>query len=147
MCAAAIVTFLSFCLVPVASAQETPTCNGLISASSSLSFDDDGAHQRWYRRFWAGQCSGLFWCTPGTPNWNAGIANLIRKHALKERPQLIRRLCVLGRRMGFEWAKDNSIRTIHTADLEVWIPELDGAAEIEPALQKLERLVAARLKQ
>lgn len=130
-----------------AESQETAACNGYITPSSSLVFDDDGAHQLWYTRFWTGKCAGLFFCSPGEPSWNAGIANLVRKHGLKERADLVERLCALGRRMGFEWAKDNSIRTIHTADLEVWIAELDAVSDIEPALAKLERLVASRLKQ
>ena len=129
-----------------AAGQETRLCAGYITSSTNLSFDDDD-HLRWYNRFWTGRCTGLFFCVSGTPNWNTGVEKLMRKHRLTRHPSLLRRLCVLGHRMGFEWAKDNSIRKIHTVDLEIWIPELDDAADLEPVLLTLEQRVAARLDQ
>lgn len=128
-----------------AASQESTTCKGRLAPANGLSFQD-GTHKKWYFRFWTGRCtSGLIFCFPGEPSWNEGVLRLVRKHGLQDGSEQLTRLCLVGRRMGHEWARDNSIRTIHTADLEVWMPELDNAANLEVALRKLERRVAARL--
>lgn len=133
-----------------AQAQESPLCKALLPAAAALKFEDE-KHRKFYRRFWTGDCTGLSildgaFCVSGEPNWNKGLAEVAKKHALPEGGEMIARLCRIGRSIGHEWARENHIRSICTDDLKIWMPELAQAADLGAYLPALEKRVAERLK-
>ncbi len=93
-------------------------CARVLPPYNTLTFDDS-THRAWYRRFWTGNCAGLpmFSCVSGSPNWNAFVDQAASRANIQQRPQIIASACRLGHLIGFEWAKDNAIRRISTADL------------------------------
>lgn len=131
-------------------AQESPLCAAFLPATAQLKFEDE-KHRKFYRRFWTGDCTGLSildgaFCLSGDPNWNKGLTEVVKKHALPEGGDMVARLCRLGRSIGHEWARENHIRSICTNDLEAWMPELGRAADLAAYLPTLEKRVAGRLK-
>ena len=115
----------------------TPACRGVVPAES-LSRFDDSTHLAWYRRFWSGRCDGLSFltCRSGDPNWNAVTAQLAAQASVAERPTAMSELCKLGHTVGLEWARDNSVRRISTADLRRLTTVLMGMGPLEERLQR-----------
>jgi len=121
-------------------------CLPHIRPTSELRFDDD-MHRHWWRRFWTGSCTGLpmFQCFPGRPSWNDAITKLLAKVANEERPALLAQACALGETIGFEWAKDNSIRCIDTARVSEWGTQLDASAHPLETVHQLEVQAKSKL--
>lgn len=107
----------------------------------------DARHERWYHRFWTGACTDLpvFTCVSGRPFWADTMTKILAKVPAVEHDALVIRLCILGRRVGHEWAKENDIRTIDTKAVIDWTRRLEAAADPEPVLDAIGREVDARL--
>jgi hypothetical protein len=107
--------------------------------SDGLVFADD-KHRKWYARFWTGRCDdlGFLVCFPGSPNWNETTRRLVAAAASDRRADLRQRLLALGRLIGHEWAKENDVRRISTADLRAWNAELDKGGDADAALGHVE---------
>lgn len=68
---------------------------------------------RWVETFYSGNL--LF------RGWTAECRNIVERiHNLDQRDRVIARMNVLGRLISAEWAKDNAIRLIDTADIRQW---------------------------
>jgi hypothetical protein len=142
--ALAIVTALA----PMAASAQTfvrADCRAVVAAPA-LRFDD-GEHRLWYRRFWNGDCGPLSFCSPGEPNWNLAVGQIIQRAPAARRSSIRARACRIGRVIGFEWSRDNSIRKIDTGQLSDFYAELDGATDIEAALAQIEQQAHADLGQ
>ena len=105
-----------------------------------LTFDHD-KHAAWYRRFWTGDCAGLFFCSRGSPNWGEVLDRAESGGA----PDRLARTCRLGRRMGHEWARDNDVRRIDTDDLRRFSRLLLDAPDFDAGLSQVSREVDRRL--
>ena len=100
---------------------------------------DDNEHRLWYRRFWNGDCGGLGFCSPGTPNWNSTVAQIIQRAPTADRAAITAKACRLGRLVGFEWARNNSIRKIDTSEISKFYSELNSATDVETSLARVEQ--------
>jgi hypothetical protein len=91
---------------------------------------DSAQHQAWYRRFWNGDCGGLWMsgCAPGA-KWTDVVARLADQATPAERASVISQACSLGRLVGYEWARANSVRRISSADLQRLNAVLQGAGD------------------
>ena len=68
-----------------------------------------------------------------------------------ERKALQSALCFLGQsflgqKIGHEWARDNNVRVIDTADLEAWGDRLRSSSDVLSEVEAIETLAAARLQ-
>lgn len=99
---------------------------------------DDQIHGQWYRRFWNGDCGSLSFCASGSPSWNGAVAELKARAASAKRASVTLKACRLGRLIGFEWARDNSIRKIDTGQLEEFINTLQTTQDPTQALATVE---------
>lgn len=104
-------------------------CPTKFSPEAELKFDpSDAKHARWYRHFWDAKCTGLgifSGCVSGYP-WEKLSDEL---SAGADRDLLRAQLWSAGRYIGFEWARDNSIRRIDTAKATSWGNKLRSLAE------------------
>ena len=111
---------------------------------------DNAKHRLWYARFWTGRCTGLslFVCFSGKPYWNETMRRLVAAASPEQRPALTARLFELGRKIGYEWAKENDIRKINTDHIRAWYDEMEKAGEVEAVVARIEaeaaRLLAGR---
>ncbi len=123
-----------------ARAQEAPV------PYDGLSFDD-AQHRLWYARFWTGRCTGLsfFVCRSGKPYWHETMQRLVAGAAAERRQAFAARLFALGRKIGYEWARENDIRKISTENLRAWYAVLDASADGEAAIARVEAEAAALL--
>ena len=122
-------------------------CSAKANPAEGKAYDDE-EHRLWYEvRFWAGKCEGKIWLTCWSgPSWYELMDFVLAKATTQDRPDMCRRLYRIGVDMGFEWAKDNAIRTIHTSDLEDWKALLLEDDDPIRAVKRIESLVAARLE-
>lgn len=94
-------------------------CQPHVGAISRLSFAHE-KHRLWYQRFWNGKCQGLSQsllgdaCSESEPGWNQAVADLVRQAPADKKAETLARVCRLGELIGYEWAKDNNVRCIHT---------------------------------
>jgi hypothetical protein len=121
-------------------------CPPEAAAYGGLAFTD-AAQQHWYRRFWTGVCAGLplLSCFSGRPFWGDTMAKILVKVPADHRSIVQHELCSLGRRVGFEWAKENDIRTIDTKMVIAWTKRLEAAADPEPAIEAVRLEAEGRL--
>ena len=119
-------------------------CPADVAAYGGLAYVD-ATQEHWYRRFWTGACAGLppFSCFSGRPFWGETMGRILAKVPDARRPGVQRELCGLGRRVGFEWAKENDIRTIDTKMVIDWTKRLEAAPDPEPVIEAV-RLEAER---
>ena len=110
------------CLASAASlAQEAvrQDCLGSVAPVSRLTFSHD-KHRLWYRRFWNGKCEGLSTsilgdaCSENEPGWNQVVTTILRQGPSERAAGLLAKVCRLGELIGYEWAKDNNVRCMHT---------------------------------
>ena len=114
---------------------------------TDLSFDD-ALHERWYVRFWTGECRGfrMFeFCSESGPNWRDSITDTLAQLPVDIRQETLVEMWALGKSIGFEWAKRNNIRTIHSSDLERWVNMLNSADAPLIALTTICQEAKARL--
>jgi len=122
-------------------------CRPYVTSTSRIAFIDD-EHRRWYVRYWAGTCDGLsfFSCTSGKPYWNDAVSKILEAGPADQRDQLLNKACKLGQLIGFEWAKDNSIRCIHTSDADKFLAIWEGKGDAFQRLDRIEARAKAMLK-
>jgi len=98
-------------------------------------------------RYWTGKCSSQlgFSCFSGSPNWNDSVTSIVRQAPAAKRQAARKKACRLGKLIGFEWAKANNIRCIHTSDLKPLSTPLKDSGDILKRLDKIERRARAKL--
>ena len=123
-----------------------PDCLAYVQAAEGRSYDNE-EHRLWYRRFWTGRCEGfsLFRCSSGEPFWNGVVSTLIERNPQLEHSAVLSRACRLGELVGYEWAKDNAIRCIHTSDVRVWGEELYASEDGMETVERIRGMAQARL--
>jgi hypothetical protein len=120
-------------------------CASAVGASTTF---DDETHRRWYKRFWTGDCSGLWFCQSGAPNWNAGAKDFIARAEADKRAALTQRFCEVGHLIGREWARDNGVRKIDTNELSGFYDMLSsGEGDIDARLNRVEASARRMLAQ
>lgn len=122
-------------------------CLAHIPATARLKFNDE-THRRWYHRFWAGSCDGLSWfgCSSGRPHMNDAIRQILEAAPPQQRAELLAKGCKVGHLIGYEWAKDNSIRCIHTSDADKFLTIWNTKAEVAARLDRIEARAHAMLR-
>lgn len=94
-----------------------PDCHPHVVSIERLSFAH-AKHRLWYQRYWSGKCVGLSFlgdgCTESEPGWNEVITVLLPHAPSTRANELLATACKLGELVGYEWAKDNNVRCIHT---------------------------------
>ena len=106
---------------------------------------DTSLHQRWYRRFWTGECDHLPMCFAGSPNWNDIVGKLLIRGGPAEQAVLLPKACRLGQTIGLEWARDKKIRRIDTGDLHAFKSQLEASGDALRGVEKVEASVRAKM--
>ena len=123
-------------------------CLGSVAPVSRLAFDHD-EHRLWYRRFWTGKCDGLSMlpppfghgCSESAPGWNQIVGQMLAQAPTGREAEIASKVCKLGELIGYEWAKDNDKRCIHTTganSLGSLTPILQEKGEVLGRLERLE---------
>jgi len=114
---------------------------------AGLTFDNE-RHKAWYTRFWTGSCRDVpdLFCLPGDPSWYASVDQMVKLVPAADQDHVQNRLLILGRAVGFEWARDRSIHKISIGDLENWGKQLETSTDIETTIAQIEQDVCTRLK-
>ena len=99
---------------------------------------------RWYRRFWTGDCDGLFFCVSGAPNWNDIVGKLVARTGARQHAAVQAKACALGQLIGLEWSREKRLRRINTTDLRGFKTKLDAAPDVLQGLEQIE--ASARVK-
>ena len=100
-------------------------------------------HKEWVRKFFEG--------TFLVQGWNQRVEDLVAGvDEPKTRAAVKKKLDRLGKRIGAEWAKENDVRRIDSADLKRWGGHLAdrkrrGLKPLEEALKTVEEEVEERL--
>ena len=141
---AALLTALALGLAGAAQAQDyvRADCRAQLNLAG-LRFDTP-LHQRWYRRFWTGDCDHLPMCFSGSPNWNDIVGKLLIRGGPAEQAALLPKACRLGQTIGLEWARDKKIRRIDTGDLHAFKSQLEASGDALRGIDQVE--VSARAK-
>ncbi len=102
---------------------------------------DDAKHRGWYVRFWTGSCKELrVTCLSGAPYWAEIMQRLLVQVPPERQERLRTRLILLGQRIGYEWAKENSIRRINNEHIKSWSADLkQNVSNLEPAVARIEQ--------
>jgi len=102
---------------------------------------DDAKHRGWYVRFWTGSCKELrVVCLSGAPYWGEIMQRLLANVPADRQEKLRTRLILLGQRIGYEWAKENSVRRIDNDHIKTWSADLkQSTADPEPAVARIEQ--------
>ena len=119
-------------------------CRPLIGPDP-LASDPASTTARWYRRFWTGNCDGLFGCFGGSPNWNEVVGRLVGRSAPADRAAVLAKACRLGPQIGLEWTRPKSLRRIDTGELRRLKSTLDAARDVPSGLDRVEAEVRAKL--
>jgi hypothetical protein len=107
---------------------------------------DTPLHQRWYRRFWTGDCDNLPMCLAGSPNWNDIVGKLLTRGGPTERAALLPKACRLGQLIGLEWARDKKSRRIDTADLHAFKKQLEASGDALRGIEGVETSARAKMR-
>jgi hypothetical protein len=102
-------------------------------------------HQRWYRRFWTGDCDHLPLCFAGSPNWNDIVGKLLTRGGPAERAALLPKACRLGQMIGLEWARDKKVRRIDTGDLRAFKGQLEASGDALRGIERVEASARAKM--
>jgi hypothetical protein len=106
---------------------------------------DTALHQRWYRRFWTGDCDHLPFCFPGSPNWNDIVGKLLTRGGPAEQAVLLPKACRLGQMIGLEWARDKKVRRIDTGDLHAFKSQLEASGDALRGVERVEASARAKM--
>jgi len=136
---------LAFGLADAVHAQDYVRADCRPQLDPTASRFETSLHQRWYRRFWTGDCDNLPMCFPGSPNWNTIVGKLLIRGGPSEQAALLPKACRLGQTIGMEWARDKKVRRIDTADLHVFKGQLEASGDALRGVEKVEALVRAKL--
>jgi len=113
---------------------------------AGLSFEP-GDHGNWYRHFWEGKCKGLGFfsgCRTFEGYWSIA-EQAVSDVSSQDRGRLRNRLWALGRKIGYEWARDNDKRCITTEHVftgdNAWGPRLENsnASNLEQVINAIEK--------
>lgn len=94
-------------------------CLPHVALVQNLSFSHN-KHRLWYQRFWTGKCQGLSTsllgdaCSESEPGWSVAVGDFMRQGPPARAQEILEKACKLGELVGYEWAKDNNVRCIHT---------------------------------
>jgi hypothetical protein len=100
---------------------------------------------RWYRRFWTGDCDGLFGCMGGSPNWNEVVGKLLERSPAAARTAVLAKACRLGPLIGMEWVRPKKVRRIDTGDLKGFNKTLERAGDVLRGLDAVDAEVRGKL--
>lgn len=126
-------------------------CLTHIAALSKLAYQP-GDHRKWYRHYWDGKCKGLWWpigCTTAIKGWNERMNALLNAATTsREKKAVLKLACKQGELIGYEWAKDNDKRCIHTEQGQHPVKNLEALRGIllNTAMKPLDRLKATAAK-
>jgi hypothetical protein len=123
-------------------------CLASVAPVSRLTFAHN-EHRLWYQRFWTGKCDGLSMlpppfgngCTESAPGWNQVVTEILGQGPSNRSTELLAKICGLGELIGYEWAKDNDKRCIHTTgtnSLGSLMPILRENGEVFGRLDRIE---------
>ena len=118
-------------------------CQSLVGVSSNRY--DTPEHERWYKRFWTGNCDHLALCFPGSPNWNDIVGKLLVKGGPTERIVLLPKACRLGQLIGLEWSREKDVRKIDTHDLKVFNTMLEASKDTLKGVDTVEQSARSKL--
>lgn len=110
-----------------------------------------GKHRAWYIHFWEGRCHGLSesflsdFCVTGNDYWSL-VFKLVDRQPGHLRNDYEGRMIELGKRIGYEWARDNDHRRIDSGDIERWFEVLDGDPDLGRALDQVEGEACRRIQ-
>lgn len=141
----ALLTALALGLAGAAQAQDyvRADCRAQLNPAS-LRFDT-ALHQRWYKRFWTGDCDRLPFCFSGSPNWNDIVGKLLVRGGPAEQAVLLPKACRLGQMIGLEWARDKKVRRIDTGDLHVFRRQLEASGDALRGVEQVEASARAKM--
>lgn len=124
-----------------------PDCRAHVTPTSRLAFTDS-THRRWYDRYWAGKCDGLsfFSCSSGKPHWNDAVEQILKVSPPERSDDMLAKACKLGQLIGFEWARDNSVRCIHTSDADKFMAIWNGKGAVSERLDRIEARARTMLR-
>lgn len=104
---------------------------------------DWAEYRKWVSTFYEGKRF------PPVPGWASREADILKRLPAAAHGTLRPRLEATGRRLAAEWAKDNAVRRVSTADLQAWGKRFGDAAadpaSLEEALGAVEAELAQRL--
>jgi hypothetical protein len=119
-----------------------PECQKLIAPAG---LEPGSTTERWYRRFWTGDCRGLSGCFGGSPNWNEVVAKLTARAKPAEKSVVLVKSCKLGPLIGLEWTKPKKVRRIDTGDLRGFNGTLERAGDVATGIDKVEAQARAKI--
>jgi hypothetical protein len=98
---------------------------------------DDSTHKLWYTTWWDGKCVGVGLFCVRDAHWDTLVKpSLDQRHPTVDQNALVKSLCTLGQLIGLEWARDNSIRCVHTSDVQRWNALiLAASADVLPRIE------------
>ena len=77
--------------------------------------------QEWYKKFYEG--------TFLVKGWKSRMNEVLKGLSPEDKGEMGQRLETLGKKIGMEWAKDNDVRRIDTAQLQRWGNDLQNASQ------------------
>ena len=122
-------------------------CLAHVAPVSRLSFAHD-KHRLWYMRYWDGKCRTLSTsllsdaCNESEPGWNQVVGDFVRQGQRERLAEVLARSCKLGELVGYEWAKDNNVRCIHSTGANSLTTLKAIATEKTDILDRLARMEA-----
>lgn len=98
--------------------------------------------QEWYKKFYEG--------TFLVKGWKSRMNEVLKGLPPEDRGEMGELLETLGKKIGMEWARDNDVRRIDTAQLQRWGKDLQnasqkGAKALSDQIQQLNGEVNKRL--
>jgi len=77
--------------------------------------------QGWYKKFYEG--------TFLVKGWKSRMNDVLKGLPPKDKGEMGELLETLGKKIGMEWARDNDVRRIDTAQLQQWGKDLQNASQ------------------
>jgi len=98
--------------------------------------------QEWYKKFYEG--------TFLVKGWKSRVNDVLKGLSPEDKGEMGERLETLGKKIGMEWARDNDVRKIDTAQLQRWGKDLQnasqkGAKALSGQIQQLNKEVDKKL--
>jgi hypothetical protein len=118
-----------------AQAYVRPDCQRVIAPAP---LQPGSSTDRWYKRFWTGDCTGLFGCMAGSPNWNEVVGKLVDRARPADHAAVLVKACKLGPLIGLEWTRPKKLRHIDTGDLRGFNGVLERAGDVTTGLDRVE---------
>ncbi|MGH7006593.1 MAG: hypothetical protein ACREIP_21820 [Alphaproteobacteria bacterium] len=66
------------------------------------------------------------------------MGRLLASAPAARREQIRARLVLLGRKIGYEWAKENNVRRIDNGHIKRWSSDLESGGDVEAAVARIE---------